>query len=164
MPADAMELEERIEALMPGDRLPAEDCSRKQLRQTVGRMTGSSSSTKLNFVLTGSSFDSGTNPIVLLRNLAALGTVSCCHLHAEELPALADLDPSQCYLGWTVELASVCPEAELREVFEFVEHLAEIRISCPDAPPQPGSAPAQNSTAVPVLAPPPRSRHSARGY
>ena len=78
-------------------------------------------------------FSSGTNPIVLLRNLAALGTVSCCHLHLEELPALADLDPSQCYLSWSVELASVCAEAELREVFEFVEHMAEIRISRSDA-------------------------------
>lgn len=78
-------------------------------------------------------FASGTNPIVLLRNLAALGTVSCCHLHLEELPALADLDPSQCYLSWTMELASIHAEAELREVFEFVEHLADIRISCSDA-------------------------------
>ena len=31
-------------------------------------------------------FSSGTNPIMLLRNLAALGTVSVCQLHAEELP------------------------------------------------------------------------------
>jgi two-component system chemotaxis sensor kinase CheA len=84
-------------------------------------------------------FSSGTNPITLLRNLAAMGTVSCCHLHTEELPALADLDPEQCYLSWTVELASRCAEAELREVFEFVEHLAEIAFSRSDAPPQPVS-------------------------
>jgi len=71
-------------------------------------------------------FASGTKPIVLLRNLAALGTVSCCQLHTEDLPALADLDPALCYLSWTVELASVCAEAELREVFEFAEHPAEI--------------------------------------
>ena len=70
-------------------------------------------------------FSSGTNPIMLLRNLAALGTVSVCHLHAEHLPPLEQLDPSQCYLSWTVELASSCPEEELLEVFEFVVHLAE---------------------------------------
>ena len=39
-------------------------------------------------------FSSGTNPIMLLRNLAALGTVSVCQLHAEELPPLEELDPA----------------------------------------------------------------------
>jgi two-component system chemotaxis sensor kinase CheA len=75
-------------------------------------------------------FSSGTNPIMLLRNLASLGNVRSCRLHMEQLPALADLDPSQCYLSWTMELASECPEEELREVFEFVEHLADIQIHC----------------------------------
>jgi two-component system chemotaxis sensor kinase CheA len=79
-------------------------------------------------------FASGTNPIVLLRNLAALGTVSVCQLHADELPPLEDLDPDLCYLRWTVELASARPEEELREVFEFVEHLAEVKIRCSGAP------------------------------
>jgi len=73
-------------------------------------------------------FASGTNPLVLLRNLAEMGTVSCCHVHTDKLPGLADLDPNQCYLSWEVELGATTSEAELREVFEFVEHLAEIRI------------------------------------
>jgi two-component system chemotaxis sensor kinase CheA len=73
-------------------------------------------------------FSSGTNPIMLLRNLAALGTVSVCQLHADELPPLDELDPAQCYLSWTIELASSCTEEELHEVFEFVEHLAEVTI------------------------------------
>lgn len=73
-------------------------------------------------------FDSGTNPLLLLRNLGELGSVSCCSLHVEDLPSLADLDPTQCYLSWTVELISSRPESELMEVFEFVEHLADITI------------------------------------
>jgi two-component system chemotaxis sensor kinase CheA len=44
------------------------------------------------------------------------------------LPPLAQLDPAQCYLSWTVELASSSREEELREVFEFVEHLADVTI------------------------------------
>jgi two-component system, chemotaxis family, sensor kinase CheA len=79
-------------------------------------------------------FSSGTNPIMLLRNLAALGTVSVCQLHAEELPPLEELDPAQCYLSWTIELASSCAEAELHEVFEFVEHLAEVTVQRVDQP------------------------------
>jgi two-component system chemotaxis sensor kinase CheA len=73
-------------------------------------------------------FSSGTNPIVLLRNLAALGTVSVCQLHTDLLPPLSGLDPGQCYLHWTVEIATSHAESDLREVFEFVEHLVELDI------------------------------------
>jgi two-component system chemotaxis sensor kinase CheA len=82
-------------------------------------------------------FSSGTNPIMLLRNLAALGTVSVCQLHADDLPPLEHLDPSQCYLSWTIELASSCAEAELQEIFEFVEHLAEVTVQRVDQPLRP---------------------------
>lgn len=81
-------------------------------------------------------FSSGTNPIVLLRNLAALGEVSVSHLDSDDLPPLAELDPEQCYLRWTIEIATSRPEQELREIFEFVEHLAEISIRRMDAAPQ----------------------------
>jgi two-component system chemotaxis sensor kinase CheA len=88
-------------------------------------------------------FSSATNPIVLLRNLASLGTVSVCELHADDLPPLAKLDPNQCYLSWTIELAASCPEEELRSVFEFVEHLAEVTIQRVDRP-----HPAENGLAL----------------
>jgi two-component system chemotaxis sensor kinase CheA len=150
IPAEALELDERIKALMPSETSPAEAASEVALELAAD--THRMMLYKVEFRPDRELFASGTNPIVLLRNLAALGTVSCCHLHCEELPTLPDLDPSQCYLSWTVELASVREEAELREVFEFVEHLAEIRISCSDAPPQPGSTLAQNSRVAPVIA------------
>jgi two-component system chemotaxis sensor kinase CheA len=94
---------------------------------------------KVDFRPAREMFSSGTNPIVLLRNLASLGTVSVCELHTDQLPSLNEIDPAQCYLRWTVELASVHSEAELREVFEFVEHLVELRIACFD--PQPRNPP-----------------------
>jgi two-component system chemotaxis sensor kinase CheA len=150
MPADALELVEQIVALTPAEPAAAEATPEEaQLPIEDGREI---KLYKVEFCPDRELFSSGTNPIVLLRNLAALGTVSCCHLHTEDLPALADLDPAQCYLSWTVELASRCAEEELREVFEFVDHLAEIRISCLDAPQEPSSALAENSTTALELA------------
>jgi two-component system chemotaxis sensor kinase CheA len=150
MPADALELVEQIAALTPAEPAAAEATPEEaQLPIEDGREI---KLYKVEFCPDRELFSSGTNPIVLLRNLAALGTVSCCHLHTEDLPALADLDPAQCYLSWTVELASRCAEEELREVFEFVDHLAEIRISCLDAPQEPSSALAENSTTALELA------------
>jgi len=134
MPDAALELEKQIEAAQA-----AEPAQKESLAENAPAPVQDDREIRLysvEFCPDRELFDSGTNPIVLLRNLAALGAVSCCHLHTEELPALADLDPAKCYLSWTVEMASACPEPELREVFEFVEHLAEIRIACLNAPTQ----------------------------
>ena len=78
-------------------------------------------------------FSSGANPIMLIRNLAALGTLRACQVLRDELPSLAELDPSQCYLSWIIELSSTESEQTIREVFEFVEHLATITIETPAA-------------------------------
>ncbi len=150
LPADARELDTRIQGLMPEEPALVEPAA-PDLPQSA-EDAREVNLYKVEFLPDREMFASGTNPIVLLRNLAALGTVSCCNLHSENLPALAELDPSQCYLSWTVELASVCPETELREVFEFVEHLAEIRITCSGTPEKHNSTLVTNSTAAPSIA------------
>jgi two-component system chemotaxis sensor kinase CheA len=146
MPVDGLELNQQIEALL-SDEAAVTEAVPEKAQQPVGD-DPAIKLYKVEFRPDRGLFSSGTNPIVLLRNLAALGTVSCCHLHTEELPALADLDPEKCYLSWTVELASTCEEAELREVFEFVEHLAEIRILCVDVKQEPDHAPMPVATAL----------------
>jgi two-component system chemotaxis sensor kinase CheA len=138
MPACALELDARIGALLPGHAAQTEPEADDLPRQThrAAKDRRNVSLYKVEFRPDREMFLSGTNPILLLRNLAAMGTVSCCHLHDDELPALADLDPSKCYLSWTVELASLSEQTELREVFEFVEHLADVRIHSLDSAPQ----------------------------
>jgi two-component system chemotaxis sensor kinase CheA len=114
MPADALKLIEDIAALMPSEPAPLEAGVLDSYQQDSSEPAEDIREVnlyKVEFHPDRELFSSGTNPITLLRNLAALGTVSCCHLHMEELPALADLDPEQCYLSWTVELASRCAEA-----------------------------------------------------
>jgi two-component system, chemotaxis family, sensor kinase CheA len=146
MPDGAPELVEQIESLIAreapsseGDIAPAE--SKRKVSPEAPVDDGRTPGQALNFYQVEfrphrELFSSGTNPIMLLRNLAALGTVSVCQLHAENLPFLEQLDPSQCYLSWTVELASSCAEEELREVFEFVEHLAEVTVRIVGPQPQ----------------------------
>jgi two-component system, chemotaxis family, sensor kinase CheA len=103
-------------------------------------------------------FLSGANPIMLIRNLASLGTLTCCQVDTAGLPPLDGLDPGQCYLRWTIELTTARPEEELREVFEFVEHLAKITIhSSPAAPPAADLAVKPAALAVAGTAPPAKS-------
>jgi two-component system chemotaxis sensor kinase CheA len=136
MPAASVELIARIEALsasetgvQPAAGAVAEaDAREAETGATETEQAQALALYRVEFRPDREMFSSGTNPIVLLRNLAALGTVSTCELHRDNLPSLAEIDPAQCYLGWTIEIATVRPVAELREVFEFVEHLAEISI------------------------------------
>ncbi len=124
--AQALELVGLIEGLNPAEPVPVITATEEAPKPV--EVTPETRLFIVEFRPSRDLFSSGTNPILLLRNLAELGTVRACHLHSEELPALAELNPSECYLSWTVELASSCAEEELREVFEFVEHLADIRI------------------------------------
>lgn len=109
-------------------------------------------------------FASGTNPIVLLRNLDALGRVTVTELHTEELPSLADLDPAQCYLSWTIEIATLHSADELREVFEFVEHLAEIVLLRIDVAEEGAASASQDVSSINVPAEHPASIDSALNH
>ncbi|HVT99211.1 MAG TPA: Hpt domain-containing protein, partial [Acidobacteriaceae bacterium] len=119
LPEDAQRLAERIEALATGESQAAEPVAAAAAAEANH---GEMAAYRVTFRPDREMFQSGTNPIVLLRNLASLGDVSVTHLDTGDLPALAELDPEQCYLSWTVEMATSRGEQELREVFEFVEH------------------------------------------
>ncbi len=83
-------------------------------------------------------FATGTNPIVLLRNLLGLGSVATCQLYMDQLPPLSELDPEKSYLHWTAEITTSAAEEELLEVFEFVEHMVDVKISSLPLPIHPG--------------------------
>lgn len=72
-------------------------------------------------------FATGNDPARLFRELANLGEleVAC---DTSELPPLPDLDPESCYLAWDLTLTGDVPEAEVREVFEFVEDDAGLEL------------------------------------
>lgn len=74
-------------------------------------------------------FASGCNPLLLLRNLGYTGAILSTKVSTQKLPALAELNPSLCYLSWEIILRTANPFAEIQEVFEFVEDQAHIQIT-----------------------------------
>ncbi|EKE71050.1 chemotaxis protein CheA [Gallaecimonas xiamenensis] len=70
---------------------------------------------------------SGNEPLRLLRELAALGfkviSVSLGALHQ------GNYQPEHCYLGWTLAGPGQIPEADIREIFEWVEDECDISLS-----------------------------------
>lgn len=73
-------------------------------------------------------FLQGMSPVLLLRNLGELGTVSATELHLDAVPRLEELDPERCYLSWSVCLSTERTQAEIRDIFAFVEDTSQIEI------------------------------------
>lgn len=74
----------------------------------------------LKFRAKPSLYAKANDTALLLRELARLGQVELL-LDASDLPNLADLDPEGAYLTWVITLTTDRSEADIREVFEFVD-------------------------------------------
>jgi two-component system, chemotaxis family, sensor kinase CheA len=62
----------------------------------------------------------GNDPLRMLRELAALGELEV-RVDAQMLPPLADVNPQDCYLAWSLELPGEVSEEAIRQVFEWAE-------------------------------------------
>ncbi len=85
---------------------------------------------------------SGNDALRILRELAELGDLSV-QADASKVPALDVLEPELCHLAWDLELNGKVSEADIREIFEWVEDDCDLTIS-------PLSAPAPQAVAAPV--------------
>ncbi|MGH8318972.1 MAG: chemotaxis protein CheA [Steroidobacteraceae bacterium] len=62
----------------------------------------------------------GNDPLRMLRELAELGELAA-RVDSQMLPPLADVNPQDCYLAWSLELPGEVPEEAVRQVFEWAE-------------------------------------------
>lgn len=111
---------------------------------------------------------SGNDPLRILRELGRLGEMQLdCNL--AELPDFIDLDPEQCYLSWQARLQGEVEQADISEVFAWVEDDCDLSITAlaaeatettdtgkvtpitpgdsaaPDAPPKPAASKARSA-------------------
>lgn len=96
----------------------------------------------------------GNEPLLLIRELCSLGEaqVTC---DADRIPALESLDVEACYMQWHITLQTDASEADIREVFEFVEDECDLIITefTTDAASEPEASTAQPETPVEVNTP-----------
>jgi two-component system chemotaxis sensor kinase CheA len=89
----------------------------------------------------------GNDPLRLIRELAGLGELAV-EADLSRLPALAALDPSQCLLGWSIELKAPVRRDDIAAVFDWVVDECDLSIeSKPRAAAAPAAAPAPASIA-----------------
>lgn len=79
-------------------------------------------------------FFSGNDPLRILRELKDLD--ESCQIIADttKLPEIDDIEAELCFLSWTAELDSSVEEAQIQEVFEWVEDECDLTIEKASAP------------------------------
>ncbi len=87
---------------------------------------------RISFRPARETFQNGTNPIHLLNELSQLGE---CRAVARtgQIPPLAELDPSLCYLTWDVTLTTAWGINAVKDVFIFVVDDSELEIEVVNA-------------------------------
>ncbi len=65
-------------------------------------------------------FESGTDPLKLISELAEKGEVLEANTRVSTLPPFSEIDPYKLYLSWTLVVRSNLPLSELEEIFIFV--------------------------------------------
>ncbi len=70
-------------------------------------------------------------PLLVVRNLRELGSLTVT-ADLSNLPAFADLVPTDAYLSWTFELQTSAGIAAVKEIFEFLEGSCDLSIAVVD--------------------------------
>ncbi len=113
---------------------------------------------RLTFFLPPDSLGFGTNPELLLEELAEIGPVAITAL-TDRIPELDALDPEVPYVGWQVDITADDPTAAVDDVFMFLKDNMEFNLVALDPSaalepePEPELAPVAASVAEPVAAP-----------
>jgi two-component system chemotaxis sensor kinase CheA len=76
-------------------------------------------------------FKNGTDPVSLLDELRQFGHHRIV-AHTSEIPLLGEMDPEACYTSWDIILTTDRGKEAIRDVFIFVEDLAQITITVID--------------------------------
>ncbi|MBN8952967.1 chemotaxis protein CheA [Rhizobium sp. 60-20] len=103
----------------------------------------------LKFSLPANSMVNGTNPLGLLDELRELGE---CRIAADTdvVPPLADIEPRDLHIGWTVHLTTDKPRSDIEDVFIFVmdDMAMELKELQTQNEPSPVPIPAQSEQSI----------------
>ena len=103
---------------------------------------------EIHFRPHGELYARANDPLLLIRELASLGELSV-HVVFDDIPPLADFEPFGVYCSWEITLVSAtASEANIREVFEFVDGNCDLSVA------QISAKPAAPKVVAPVITAP----------
>ena len=98
----------------------------------------------------------GTNPLLLLRELKQLGSLQIKASMAA-IPPIGELDPERCYISWDMVLTTSAPREAISDVFIFVADSCELMIEpATEQTTQPASGQTSSAAVAESQAPKPK--------
>jgi two-component system, chemotaxis family, sensor kinase CheA len=80
---------------------------------------------RIDFVPDPSLFKTCNDPMRIFDELANLGPLEV-NAQVDKVPSLSDLDPTQCYMSWTLTLRAAAEHARVAEIFDWVDASSKI--------------------------------------
>lgn len=130
---------------------PVADTAQAPQKAAMSSAAAAPARWRVRFYLPKDALVHGTNPVLLLGEIAALGKAEV-RLLADRVPSLDEFDPEQCFLGWEIDLEHEDPRAALEDVFLFLMDGMELSCEKLTDAAGPTAQPADVAPAVPVIA------------
>ncbi len=83
---------------------------------------------KVQLQFNASILETGTDPLMLIKELAELGEIIDCHCEQTKLPQLEQLEPHVFYIGWTIVVQTDKDLEDIQNIFIFVSDDNQILI------------------------------------
>lgn len=145
-----------LRAIVEGDAFPSAPALAEEVvaTQELPKAVGGSKRWRLTFYLPSDALIYGTNPLLLLEELAQIGPTSVTPL-PDRVPSLDLLEPENAYIGWQVDLTAEDPASAIDDVFLFLRDNMELTLEplSEASSPAPMEPPQNVIAAVPATAP-----------
>lgn len=128
-PGDVVEQQNKLEALLGQTGTAAADTDSNDDQIAVAQKNSIvHAAWTISFYPQVDMFRSGNDPLRIIRELGCLGKLQV-EVDLSQLPKLSQLDPEQCYLGWSIRLDGKVDRAAIEEVFVWVSGDCKLDIS-----------------------------------
>ena len=129
------EVHGQLEALLQGDAAPQTEQADAQPLTTDAQAASVANGWTVHFKPFAHLFKTGNDPVRIIRELADLGSMQAS-VDLTALPEFDLLDPEECYLAWRINLDGDISEAQIRDVFVWVEDDCDLSVEACAAPPE----------------------------
>jgi two-component system, chemotaxis family, sensor kinase CheA len=99
--------------------------NRRDNERAITSVAGALEGWRIVFAPEPSLFKTCNDPMRIFDELANLGVLEVT-ANVDNVPSLTDLDPTQCFLSWTLSLQGAIEHARVAEVFDWVEASSKI--------------------------------------
>lgn len=115
----------------------------------------------ISFAPHAAAYATGNEPAPLLRTLARMGEVGVT-ADTSGIPLLSEWDPGSPRLRWSISLRTQQDEAAVRDIFDFVDGICDLRITRPVPDPAVSEPPGPDAPTPPQPEPPAADAEPAR--